>query len=110
MPNYIPIYENDIIKSCQYHCEIGTDEKCSSCASDNITCIGCNLGYTLENGKCILYYSFKAVYQTISENEQIQLINIDYVDYIITMIVDNIYVAPNYVYTFENEGNHSVYF
>ena len=73
MSGFIPIYGNEIITSCQYHCEIGKEEKCLSCDSDNITCTSCNLGYKLLNGKCILNYSFKAVYQTNSENEKISL-------------------------------------
>ena len=45
MSGFIPTYENDRIKFCQFHCEIGKEEKCLTCKSDNITCINCNLGY-----------------------------------------------------------------
>ena len=74
MSDFIPIYENGIIKSCRYHCEIGKDEKCFSCDSNNINCSSCNAGYKLSNGKCILNYSFKVVYQIKNESEKIRLI------------------------------------
>ena len=77
LTNNIIIF-SDIIDSSnninQSQCEIGEEEKCLSCDSDNITCISCNLGYKLLNGKCILNYSFKEIYQINNENEIITLI------------------------------------
>ena len=83
MRDFIPIYENGIINLCQNGCDIGKEEKCLSCDSDNIKCLSCNIGYKLVNGKCILNYSFKAVYQIKNENERIRLIYHEYLDYIL---------------------------
>ena len=108
MSDFIPIYENGIIKFCQYHCEIGKDEKCFSCDSENIICTSCNIGYKFLKGKCVLNNSFIAVYQT-SENSKIELINNSYKNDILEMIIDGINVPSNYEYRFPYEGNHSVY-
>ena len=110
MAGYVPIYENGIIQFCRYHCETGKDEKCLSCDSDNITCIGCNIGYKLMKGKCIKNNSFTAVYETTSNNEIIPLIYHNYTNDILEMIIDGKAVTPNYEYNFQNQGNHSVYF
>ena len=42
--------------------------------SDNIRneCIECNIGYKLINDKCILNYSFKAIYK---QNTEYQILN-----------------------------------
>ena len=108
--DFIPIYENGIIKFCLYHCETGKDEKCLSCDIDNIKCISCNIGYKLLNGKCISNYSFKTVYQTKNENENIKLIYSEYLYYILEMIIAGINVIPKFEHKFPNEGNHTVYF
>ena len=67
--NLIPYYsendENKIIESCNT-CEIGKDEKCSTCNND--ICSTCNFGYILNEGKCKINYSFKVEYYTDKNN------------------------------------------
>ena len=71
--------------------------------------LNCDDGYVLANGKCIKY-SFKATYQTKSDNAKIKLMN--YIPNKMTeMIVDGFQVKEkqNNFYTFPLSGNHIVY-
>ena len=93
--------------STKKSCEIGEEEKCIVCNEDK--CGSCNIGYKLENGKCILNYSFKAIYYTPINNTNIGLIHNDYLDNIIEMKFDGINVKSTTNYTFSFSGNHTLY-
>ena len=58
------------------------------------------------------YKSFnkRDIYYSHEENNNIQLINNIYVNYILEMIVDGNKIEPTYNYTFQEKGNHTVYF
>ena len=71
--------------------------------------LDCNNGSVLVNGRQIKY-SFKATYQTKSDNEKIKLMN--YIPNKITeMIVDGIQVKEkqNIFYTVPLSGSHTIY-
>ena len=98
------IIENDKINNNDdIKCEI---ENCLIC-DINKECINCNQGYDLVNKKCIKY-SFKAVYKSDFDNENIKLIDTLPTD-IIEMTVDGIKVEPSKNYTFLLSGNHIVH-
>ena len=91
-------------------CEIGEEEKCLECDSTKNICSSCNPGYKLENGKCILNYSFKATYYSNSDNKNITLINSTYVQDIIEISLNNISIPVSQNYTFPTAGNYTLYF
>ena len=71
--------------------------------------LDCNDDSVLVNGKCIKY-SFKATYQTKTNNEKNKLMN--YIPNKITeMVIDGIQVkeGQDNFYTFPSRGNHTVY-
>ena len=101
-----------IISLCIYFsekksCEIGKEEKCLTCNEDK--CGSCNLGYKLDNGKCKLNYSFKAIYYTSTNNTNISLIYNDYLGRIIEMNLDGKNIKPTTNYIFPFSGNHTLY-
>lgn len=67
LPGHFSIFENNTLKFCN-SCVIGEDDKCFSCDKEINKCSKCNSGYKLENGKCVLNYSFKAKYFSHSNN------------------------------------------
>ena len=93
-------------KICVEMCEKGENEKCLTCEKNK--CGSCNKGYLLINGKCLLNFSFKALYKTSNENENINLINKNYLNDIIELIIDGIEITPSYNYTFNKKGLHNV--
>ena len=76
---------NRTIISCKLPCEEGNEDKCLKCDNIRNECIECNIGYKLENDKCILNYSFKAIYKQINKSERTNLININLIK---EMIID----------------------
>ena len=84
--NFFPFYENNILKSCN-PCDIGKEDKCLACDEEINKCAKCNIGYKLENGKCILNYSFRAIYFANSD-KQVNLIHSNYKDKIKEIIID----------------------
>ena len=102
-----PIYENNILIKCN-SCDIGEDDKCLSCDEGINKCSKCNTGYKLENGKCILNYSFKATY-FVDSKTNVNLININCKSKIKEVIIDgNIQAEINNAYELEY-GNHIVF-
>ena len=102
--NYFAINENNKITKCN-PCDIGEDDKCLSCDEGINKCSKCNTGYKLENGKCILNYSFKATY-SVDSNKRVSLINYSCKNNIKEVIIDgNIQTEINYAYELEY-GNH----
>ena len=80
MKSFTPIYENNVIKSCNYICSVIDENSCLSFDIFNKTRLSCDIGYKLKDGKCILNYLFKAIYQKQNLNENIQLINSRYIN------------------------------
>ena len=89
-------------------CETGEEEKCWICHEKKNICISCNIGYKLVNGKCILNYSFKAIYFAEKGKESIQIMN-SQINKVIKMKIDNEIVKPCLDYTFNSSGIHEVY-
>ena len=87
-------------------------EKCIECHGTKLSdiCTSCKLGYLLEKSICIENYSIKANYYSESENELINLIHFMFVPHMIEMIVDDIKVEPCNEYTFNKNGNHTIYY
>ena len=88
-------------------CEIGEEEKCLTCNGTN--CSSCNIGYKIKEGKCILNYSFKAIYNAERNGSTVSLINSNYLNIITEMNVDGRNETPYYLYTFPSKGEHIVY-
>jgi len=107
MNSYKAIYENEIIKSCEFMCQIGKEDKCLTC--DDNKCSSCNIGYKLIDGKCKANYTIKATYHTNEDKVYIYVINL-YVYDIDEMIVNGESVFPNNYLYFPLSGNHSIYF
>jgi hypothetical protein len=70
--SFIPIYQNNIIKYCEYPCYENEKDKCLTYGNNK--CSSCDIGCKLINGKCILNYSFKAKYNCTNINQNISLI------------------------------------
>ena len=68
----------------------------------------CEPGYKLLDGKCLINYSFKALYYTENDNETINLIY-NFPNGIKEIIADDNDIIPCHNYTFPNSGNHTVY-
>ena len=105
---YIPFYSNNSIISCEKPCEEGEEEKCLECNKTSNNCMSCNTGYKLNNGKCYLNYSFKAIYESYRDNEKIKLIN-NLPCNIVEMTVNREIIEPSIEYTFKTKGIHEIY-
>ena len=68
----------------------------------------CDNEYVLYDGKC-LAFSFVAVYNTTSDNQNLQLLSLD-TNYIETVILDQKKVEPKNNYLISEKGYHTVYF
>ena len=107
MSSYLPILDKKKrIERCIKMCETGENEKCLICNKNK--CDSCNLGYKLVKGKCLLNYSFKALYKIENEKENIILINKKYSKSIIELIIDKQKVIPSFNHTFKKIGGHVV--
>ena len=108
--NSFPFKENNVLKICN-PCDIGEDDKCVSCDEGFNKCSKCNIGYKLENGKCIVNYSFKAIYFVDpSPNKRVSLISQNYPGKIKEIIIDGDKIdSTNYYYDDFSYGDHTVY-
>ena len=106
----VNIYDNNnkIIK-CYMACEIGEEEKCLTCDKDKNICSSCNIGYTLVNGICKSDYFIKAVFNTIQVGDNVEFYYSSYPK-LEKMIIDGKSVTPTRTYSFEEIGNHTVYY
>ena len=107
--SFFPTYQNSYIISCDY-CELGDEDKCLECDENNFVCSRCNDGFQLINGQCTNEYSFEAIYETNSYNQNIKLINNGYLRYINKMIIDGENMSPKSNVSFYRPGNHTIYF
>ena len=106
--NYFPFKENNELIKCN-PCEIGEDDKCLSCSEEINQCSNCNIGYKLENGKCVINYSFKATYETFKDIEQINFTKTLSPEMILDLIIDGEKIRQNNKHIFQKKGIHSVY-
>ena len=108
MNSTIPFYDEQmIIKKCSKGCEKGENEKCLTCWGEK--CGSCHKGYNLVNGKCILNYSIRGMYKSSIDNENILLINKNYVKYIREIIIDGKTIKKiSYNFTFRKAGIHTL--
>jgi len=103
-PNYIPFYENNILKSCN-----PCNEGCLTCNETTHKCLECNIVYKLNNGNCIPNYSFKAIYSVDTLNKNVNLIHSSYQNKIKKVIIDgNIQTEINSAYNLKY-GEYTVY-
>ena len=108
MASFMPIYsKKKHIKNCVKMCEEGENEKCLKCKENE--CRSCNIGYKLKKGKCILNHSIKAIFKTNHKKENIILINKNYINDIVELIIDDENVTPSYNHTFPTKGKHKVF-
>ena len=85
------------------------EENCLNFDKKNNLCKTCFTGFKLVKGICILNYSFKAIFRTEKENEEILLNHIN-TDFINEMIIDNITLNKTCnTYKFSHPGEHIVY-
>ena len=101
---------NILFEEKESNWEIGEEEKCLECDSKSNVCSSFNLGYKLVNGKCIVYYSFKATYYCKADNKNIKLINSSYVKDIIEISMNNKTIPVSENYRFPSAGNYTLYF
>ena len=99
-------------QKCENPFEKGIDENCLEYNNNTNKCSLCKNRYKLYNGNCLLIekYSFRAIYRTDYNNENINLINSIYLKNIKEMIVDSIIVVPKINYSFDLTGYHTLYF
>ena len=104
------VYLNNKIIKCNNTCETGDEEKCLTCYEDKPECKTCNIGYKLIDGKCKADYFIKVKYYSISDGEELNLINSYYISRVNLMIIDKEKVKPISKYNFPKEGYHTIYY
>ena len=88
----------------------GGEAFCKTDDTEKNECTSCNIGYILEEGKCIINYDIKEIFKTKINNEEIKLIQKFY-PYVEEMIIDgNKLDKIVKTYIFENKGEHTVYY
>ena len=88
----------------------GEGALCKNFDNKKNECSSCNIGYLLKDGICILNYDIKATFKTRTKNENVKLIDKYYV-YIEEMIIDEKKLNKTVkTYTFEDKGEHTVYY
>ena len=81
---YEPIFDknNKTIVNCNLLCDLGKEEKCSTCETEKAKksqCGSCNLGYKLINGKCKkIENSFIGIYNAISITQFTRIMCVSY--------------------------------
>ena len=69
----------------------------------------CDIGYKLQNNECVINYSFKALYETYKDIEQIDFAKTLSPEMILELIIDGEKKRPNNKFVFQNKGKHLVY-
>ena len=95
--------DNDICTSCMesYMPIFDKKKRIKSCKK-------CEQGYQLINGKCMINYTFEGIYKVYHKKENINLINKNYANDIVELIIDNQNITPSYNYTFLKKGEYDV--
>ena len=70
----------------------------------------CEPGYKLENGNCVINYSFKATYKIYNKDKLIPLIHSIKSEGIKEMYVNGEKVQPSNTYLFPEKGTYTVHF
>ena len=89
--NYLPFIENNIIESCELISEL---DDCLTRDNQTNKCLVCASNYYLVNGKC-KPYSFFIINKNDKNDEEINMINIQYLPYIKEMYINNINILIN---------------
>ena len=114
--------------TCQ-SCEVGFDEQkddgvinkclctnegegvpCTHCNDDKTECISCDVGYKLDNGRCIINYSVKAVFDIQSRGETVKLFPSTLFKYWKGLIIDGVEKSPTTNYKFDEIRQYTVYY
>ena len=104
---YFLLKKDDENNNVSNICKEGKEENCLKCKKNE--CIKCNPYYELIDGKCKATFSFRATYETIQDNQNIDLIYTNFEKQIIKMIIDENEEIPNKNFTFKKAGIHTVY-
>ena len=82
--------------------------KCLTTHENSQECKTCSPGDKLQDGKCLVNYSFKAVYHTESPNEKVSFFSFPK-NIINEMIINETKIEPTTSYTFTVVGDHTIY-
>ena len=96
--------ENNISDENKEKCD---KVRCLKCEKN--ICLNCRKKYELLNGQCKSIYSFKAIYQTQKDDENIDLINKKFLSIIEEMEIEEEKIKPSYNFTFKIPGNYTIY-
>ena len=88
--------------------DLSLQRQCLITSENKKECKECNPGDKLQDGKCVLNHSFKAIYNTKSPNEKVTLFNLPK-EIVTEMIIDGNKVDPTSSYSFPESGDHTVY-
>ena len=91
-----------------YSSDISLQRQCLTTLENKKECKECNPGDKLQDGKCVVNHSFKAVYHTKSDNEKVTLFNLPK-EIVTEMIIDNNKIDPTSSYVFPQSGDHTLY-
>ena len=87
-----------------------TYELSSKCltTTENMECKTCSPGDKLQDGKCLINHSFKAIYHTDSPNSKVKLFDLPK-GVILEMAVNDTKIEPTVSYSFKQSGDHTLY-
>ena len=100
--------DDGVINKCL--CNEGEGVPCIRCNDDKTECISCDVGYKLDNGRCIINYSIKAVFEVQSRGENVKLFPYSLLKYWKELIIDGVEKSPTTNYEFDEIGQHTVYY
>ena len=85
------------------------EEKDNCLKCKNNECIRCYPYFEIIDGKSKATFSFRATYETLEVNQNIDLIYINFGNKIIKLIIDENEAYPSKNYTFKKAGIHTAY-
>ena len=97
--------DDDLTRKNCVKCSVSNCEICKGNINNNI-CVLCEQNYYLVNNEC-KPYSFMATYHNDNKNEEIKVINENYISSIIGMYMNNSEIHTSYNFSI---GNHTIYF
>jgi len=81
--------------------------KCLTKDENSQECKICSPGDKLQDGKCLINYSFRAIYHTKSPNEKVKLFDIP-TEIIQEMLINETKIEPTASFTFKEIGDHTL--
>ena len=108
LDGYNSNYLDGVISFCG--CEKGDGDKCLTCDTSLAQCASCNAGYDLIDGKCVINYSFRATYVTTINNQEIEIMNEGYTQYVTELTIDNVARKISYKMKIARMGEHVLIF